>query len=105
MWLLVMFDLPVKTRIQRKRASQFRHFLLRDGYTMLQLSNYARVCNGIERSRKHIERLKLNLPSRGSVRLLHITDKQYNRMELLVGEPKEKRRAQREKEDPQLVLF
>ncbi|MNT26127.1 CRISPR-associated endoribonuclease Cas2 [compost metagenome] len=46
MRILVFFDLPVKTKQERKKANQFRKFLLKDGYYMIQLSVYARVCNG-----------------------------------------------------------
>lgn len=46
MRILVMFDLPVKTKAQRRSAAQFRKFLVEDGYHMVQYSVYARVCNG-----------------------------------------------------------
>lgn len=42
-WLMVFFDLPVKTKPQRRRASQFRIFLKKEGYMMLQLSVYTNV--------------------------------------------------------------
>lgn len=35
---------------------------------------------------KHTERLKKHLPPKGSVRVLQITEKQYNAMKILVGE-------------------
>ena len=40
---MVFFDLPVKTARDRREASQFRKFLLNDGYHMIQFSVYARV--------------------------------------------------------------
>jgi len=46
MWIIVFFDLPVKKPAQRRAATQFRKFLLKDGYIMLQYSVYARVCKG-----------------------------------------------------------
>ncbi|PZU82149.1 MAG: CRISPR-associated endonuclease Cas2 [Shinella sp.] len=58
MWLMVFFDLPVKTKPQRRRASQFRQFLKKDGYMMLQLSVYARVCRGQDAVDKHIRRVR-----------------------------------------------
>ena len=36
MRILVMFDLPVKTKAQRRSAAQFRKFLVEDGYHMVQ---------------------------------------------------------------------
>lgn len=85
MWLMVFFDLPVKTKPQRRRASQFRQFLKKDGYMMLQLSVYARVCRGQDAVDKHIRRVRNSLPKEGNVRTLRVTDKQYGRMELMLG--------------------
>ena len=38
MRILVMFDLPVKTKAERRNATQFRNFLVGDGYHMVQYS-------------------------------------------------------------------
>ncbi len=88
MRLLVFFDLPVVKREDRKEYAQFRRFLLNDGYMMIQFSVYSRICNGLEGANKHILRLKRNLPSKGSVRFLQITEKQYSEMKFLVGKQK-----------------
>lgn len=85
MRILVFFDLPVQTKQQRKVATTFRNFLLKDGYHMLQFSIYARVCNGYDAVEKHKNRLYNCLPDNGSVRLLVITEKQYQSIEILVG--------------------
>ncbi|MFZ3482150.1 CRISPR-associated endonuclease Cas2 [Sphingomonas sp. 3-13AW] len=85
MWLMVFFDLPVRTKPQRGRASRFRQFLKKDGYIMLQLSVYVRVCRGQDAVDKHIGRVRAVLPQEGSVRTLQVTDKQYGRMELMLG--------------------
>jgi CRISPR-associated protein Cas2 len=92
MWLLVFFDLPVKSPPQRRSATQFRNFLLKDGYLMLQFSVYARVCKGQDAVDKHMKRATANLPSEGSIRALQVTDKQYSRMKILLGNliPEEK---------------
>ena len=82
-----MFDLPVKTKNQRRAATQFRNFLVGDGYHMVQYSVYARVCAGRDSIETHKKRIQLALPSTGSVRMLIITEKQYNAIELLVGKP------------------
>lgn len=81
----MFFDLPVKTVRQRKTAAKFRQFLLKDGYYMLQYSVYVRICNGTDGVNKHKARLKANLPDNGSVRLLTVTEKQYEAVEILVG--------------------
>lgn len=88
MRILIFFDLPVVKREDRKEYQSFRKFLLNNGYTMIQYSVYSRICNGMDGVNKHVSRLKKNLPSKGSVRYLQITEKQYNQMKFLVGSPK-----------------
>lgn len=88
MRLIVFFDLPVVKKSDRREYQAFRRFLLNDGYIMIQFSVYSRICNGIDGANKHIVRLKKNLPPKGSVRYLQITEKQYSDMKFLVGSPK-----------------
>lgn len=85
MRLVVLFDLPVKTKKQRRDATAFRNFLLKDGYHMLQYSVYVRICNGADAVQKHRVRLQGHLPDNGAVRLLVITEKQYASIEILLG--------------------
>lgn len=88
MRILVFFDLPVKTAPERKKATQFRNALLKDGYYMVQYSVYCRVCNGYDAVEKHKKRLKNIVPDNGSVRVLTITEKQYEKIDVLVGKLK-----------------
>ncbi len=85
-WMFVFFDLPVGTKNDRRHATRFRKFLKDDGFLMLQLSVYARVCRGEDAADKHVQRVTKRLPPRGSVRSLQVTDRQYARMKLLLGE-------------------
>ena len=85
MRLFVMFDLPTNTPEERKAASQFRKFLINDGYYMMQYSIYVRICNGLEAAKKHENRIKFAMPKTGSVRMLRITEKQYAAMSILCG--------------------
>ncbi len=85
MWLMVFFDLPVGSKEQRRRATRFRNFLKDDGYMMLQFSVYARVCRGQDAVEKHLKRVRSSLPKEGSIRSLQVTDKQFGRMELMLG--------------------
>lgn len=101
MWLFVFFDLPVKEKRERKAAARFRNFLLKDGYLMIQFSVYGRICNGQDRVDKHVQRIQANVPGRGSVRAMQITDKQYDRMKILVGNRTKNEKTKAE----QLVLF
>lgn len=93
MRLIVFFDLPVTTKAKRKAANQFRQFLLKDGYQMLQLSVYARIVRGRDSLEKHNKRLCEHLPEEGSIRCLEVTEKQFASMTILLGElkPQEKK--------------
>lgn len=86
MRLLVFFDLPVKTREDRYIYTRFRRFLIADGYDMLQYSVYGRIVNGRDDEEKHLKRLMAQLPQKGSVRALTVTEKQFATMKILVGE-------------------
>lgn len=77
MWLFVMFDLPVISKIQRKRAAQFRKNLEKDGFCMWQYSVYIRHCASKESMEVHIRRLKALVPPEGKISVVQITDKQY----------------------------
>lgn len=93
MRLMVFFDLPVTTAQKRKAANQFRLFLQKDGYQMLQLSVYVRIVRGRDALQKHYTRLRKNLPEEGHIRCLEVTEKQFTSMKLLIGEqkPREKK--------------
>ncbi|MCT6854978.1 MAG: CRISPR-associated endonuclease Cas2 [Bombella apis] len=82
---MIFFDLPVRTKLQRRQATQFRNFLRDDGFIMLQYSVYVRVGRGQDSIDKHIRRVRTALPREGSIRALQVTDKQYGRMEVMLG--------------------
>ncbi len=81
-----MFDLPVASKKDRKEYARFRKYLINDGYDMLQFSVYSRITQNHDDARKHIGRLSGNLPPKGSVRVMQVTEKQYNSMLIMVGE-------------------
>ena len=77
MWILVMFDLPTDTKPQRKSATDFRNFLLDEGFERSQFSVYARFVNGKEAFETRVNRIERNLPAAGDVQILNFTDRQY----------------------------
>lgn len=101
MRIMVFFDLPTKTKKQRKAYTKFRAFLLDDGYDMLQYSVYVRVCKGADAVETHRRRIQNYLPKKGSVHFLVLTEGYYERMEILVGNLTE----QEEIGNKQLLLF
>ncbi|RAX54515.1 CRISPR-associated endonuclease Cas2 [Helicobacter sp. 16-1353] len=90
MRILVMFDLPTNTKAERKKAARFRKELQNLGFFMIQYSVYVRVVRGNERQQSVANKVKAHLPPKGSVRMLTITEKQYENMDILIGEPKSK---------------
>lgn len=85
MWLLVFFDLPTETKIQRARHSGFRKDLLKDGFSRFQLSIYVRHCASSENANVHIARVKSFMPPEGTVSMICITDKQFGKLEVFYG--------------------
>ena len=101
MWVLVFFDLPTETKAERKVAARFRKSLLQDGFSMFQFSIYTRFCASRENAQVHIKRVKMNLPKKGQVGTLTITDKQFGMIELFFGQ----KEVETEKPTQQLELF
>ncbi len=101
MWLVAMFDLPVDTSAARRAYAQFRKALLKDGFVRMQYSVYIRHCASEENADVHLARVQGALPEDGEVRLLAITDKQFERMRVFWG----KRRKPPESPPAQLELF
>lgn len=85
MRVLVFFDLPVITKKDRYEYSLFRKKLIEKGYIMLQYSVYSKLFNNRDEAVKHISSMKTDLPKKGSIRIMMLTEKQYSSMEILVG--------------------
>lgn len=101
MWLMVFFDLPVVEVEERRKYTRFRNELLKDGFTMLQFSVYARYCSSEKASEVHKKRIRSAIPEKGHVRIMSVTDKQFGKMENYVG----KKRGQTENAPEQLFLL
>lgn len=101
MWVVAMFDVPVDTKQARRAYSQFVKHLRRDGFSRLQYSVYGRHSPSRENAQVHIKRIERHLPPDGEVRILTITDKQFERMAIFRG----KCRKPPEKPLRQLQLF
>lgn len=86
MRILVMFDLPVETTAQRKEYRKFRKYLVTKGFIMLQESNYCKLVPNSFAGEGVIEGLRNNKPPEGSVQILKVTEKQFAKMEYLVGQ-------------------
>jgi CRISPR-associated protein Cas2 len=94
MWLFAMFDLPVNDKKSRRAYTQFRKALLKQGFTMMQYSIYARHVPSEEADLSFRRRVRLSLPDDGQVRLMSITDRQFAKMDVFIG---------RKRKDPEPV--
>ena len=101
MWILVFFDLPTDTKTDRKAYTHFRKELMKDGFSMFQFSIYVRHCSSRENKNVHVKRVKKNIPPKGNVGILSITDKQFGMIEIFEG----RRKADGFIEPHQLELF
>lgn len=101
MWLLVLYDLPVGTKKERRDARKFNEFLLNQGFEMAQFSVYMRLLPGKEQVEAMIRRIGENAPRQGKVNLLTFTDRQYENMVCFRGGAREGQ----PKNPAQYVLF
>ena len=101
MWIIVLFDLPTDSKAARKRYTHFRKGLLEDGFTMMQYSVYYRHCASRENLSVHSQRVAAIVPLDGEVRVMHMTDKQFEMMDVFYG----KKRGVMENPPAQLEFF
>ncbi|MCH2548254.1 MAG: CRISPR-associated endonuclease Cas2 [Alphaproteobacteria bacterium] len=81
MWMMVMFDLPVVEKAERKKAYDFRQYLLDEGFAMAQYSVYLRFIGSREKCDAFTRRIKQKIPPLGKVDILYFTDKQFATMQ------------------------
>lgn len=98
---IVIFDLPVISKKERKLATRFRKFLLDDGFEMLQYSVYTRLCPDRDNANTHLERIKKAAPHSGSIRMLMLTERQFTEMAVVAGE----KSAQEIRNTPRQLAF
>lgn len=85
MRLLLLFDLPVITKNDRRNYSKFRKYLIANGYQMLQFSVYCKIFANREAVINHVNVLQKSMPPKGQIRVMMITEKQFNKMEVILG--------------------
>lgn len=81
-----MFDLPVVSAQDRREYAKFRKFLVKSGFLMLQESVYCKLAQNNQAADAIIDNLYKNRPPKGTVQALKVTEKQYSKMEYIVGE-------------------
>lgn len=86
MRLIVFFDLPVLTATNRRNYYQFRKFLIKAGFLMMQESVYCKLAQNEKAADSIVENVKKNKPEEGLVQILRVTEKQYSKIDFVIGE-------------------
>ena len=86
MRILLFFDLPVNTPADRHEYNVFHRYLLKNGFLMLQESVYCKLAFNSSVVQSIVANLYKNKPSEGLIQILTITEKQYSRMEFILGD-------------------
>lgn len=89
MRVMVMFDLPTDTSMDRRHYRWFRKFLIDEGFIMMQESVYTKICLNMHAVNKVELNVRKNCPPRGLVQVISITERQFSAMKLFVGETDE----------------
>lgn len=101
MRVMVFFDLPVVTATDRREYRKFRKYLIKSGFMMLQESVYCKLVQNASIADSVTENVRKNKPNSGLVQLLKVTEKQYSKMEYIVGQ----RQSDVLNTDERLVIF
>ena len=83
--VLILYDLPMIEIEDRKEYSKFRRDILKLGCYLVQFSVYAKVIKNEIYYKSFISKLKKILPTKGEIRVIKITEKQYEDMIFLNG--------------------
>lgn len=88
MRIFVFFDLPMDSLEEKREYQKFRKALIKNGFIMMQESVYCKLMTtpSVENSVKNM--IQMNKPSKGVVQTLVVTEKQFVKMEYVVGENK-----------------
>lgn len=80
-----MFDLPTLTVAEQRDYRQFRRFLIKNGFIMMQESIYTKLVINPIVAKQYRKIVAKAVPQKGLVQMLTITEKQFSDMELLLG--------------------
>lgn len=84
-WLMVMYDLPTRTKQQRRNAQVYREMILNEGFDMVQLSVYVKYIPNATGARPVYMALKNTVPADGLVRMIRLSDEQWAQQHRFFG--------------------
>lgn len=82
---IIFFDLPNITSRDKRNYLQFRKFLLNEGFIMLQESVYSKLILNSQQAELLLQRVRVGAPKKGLIQALTITEKQYAKIEYIIG--------------------
>lgn len=82
----MFFDLPTLTSKDRREYMRFRKFLIKSGFLMMQESVYCKLVLNSTAANAVTSNVRKEKPESGLVQMLTITEKQFAKMEFVVGE-------------------
>lgn len=88
MRIIVFFDLPTLTSTDKKNYRQFRKFLIKNGFYMMQESVYCRMAHNQSVEANVKAAIRKNKSPEGLVQVLSVTEKQFQKMEFVTGNKK-----------------
>jgi CRISPR-associated protein Cas2 len=86
MRMMLFFDLPAVTKKDHREYSKFIKLIKTNGFSMMQESVYTKLALNESVVNLTLKTLKDNLPKNGVISLLTITEKQFNDIDLILGE-------------------
>ena len=86
MRILVLFDLPITTLENKRSYRIFRKYLLKNGFMMMQESVYCKIVLNQTVLSSVGNGLRKNKPEQGLIQMLTVTEKQFEKMEFLLGD-------------------
>lgn len=78
MWILVGFDISTVTKVDQRKANNFRKELLKLGFTRLQFSFYTYYCTSKEKAERLATEIGKIVPNNGHITIFFLTDRQFS---------------------------
>lgn len=86
MRIIVFFDLPTLTKTDIREYTKFRKFLIKSGFVMMQQSVYSKITLNQTAMEAVLKNVRKSKPPDGLVQVLCVTEKQFSRMEYIIGD-------------------
>ncbi|MEG0191311.1 MAG: CRISPR-associated endonuclease Cas2 [Lachnospiraceae bacterium] len=86
MRVMVFFDLPTISTSDHREYARFHKYLVKSGFIMMQESVYCKLALNTTASDAIVGNVRKNKPLAGLVQVLTVTEKQFSKIEYILGE-------------------